>query len=640
MISLKRFVFLVCLMTFLLSKTATAQDAPQQTLEEVKAENKDKQERLKTFVKDLDKKRRLQMPIFRRYGRNIKDIVFDFDTKKFVWEPGLSDTLNTPPYEIHEMDGISIKIKNINPFIYSVDLFEMQGDQISNEKLLEASQKNSLELQAEPFKEIDINVSMSSVAASKCDSAQYIKLKASLMLLEKSNDQIQTLQNELQFNQDRATRLEYSLKNKITLPDIFEAEPFSTLDEAGIKRVTYELTMLGHENIIKKAKLTDLQAKIKGQSLADIETKLTKETEALKKSCVDTPGQLQKKLSRANTEFKLAMIRINHYIFFHNQLIRAVKSPVNDYGKIKLAVSTLYKGIGVTDPHELPAQYFTDNKKVLLLTDSIINIIQQLGLLIKPQPEDHKEAIFTLSAFRKDFLQFDHEKLVSQIVSITELIDPKFFELNYQTLSIAENADYVKYRLEFKPNVGTSIQSQAPYNLDISFFVNEGLKIDVSTGLVLDYNLADPKYFFRKYTVVEGGISYDSAKVIKSKGTGNITPSLNLMLNGYKRSSYNFKVGASMGIGFSSDIKFRLYAGPSLIIGRKERIVITGGIAFGPVMLPSDGYEAGKKFQNNSALPAEVPMVQDKYKFGWYTGVGFNLTGKDTKGLLEKIKFK
>ncbi|MFN7883345.1 MAG: hypothetical protein ACK5PF_10075, partial [bacterium] len=90
----------------------------------------------------------------------------------------------------------------------------------------------------------------------------------------------------------------------------------------------------------------------------------------------------------------------------------------------------------------------------------------------------------------------------------------------------------------------------------------------------------------------------------------------------------------------SSDIRFRLYCGPSLIIGRKERIMVSSGIAFGAIVRNADGYDDGKTFANNSSVPNQVPLVQDSFKFGWYFGLGFNLSGKDTKGFVEKIKFK
>ena len=67
--------------------------------------------------------------------------------------------------------------------------------------------------------------------------------------------------------------------------------------------------------------------------------------------------------------------------------------------------------------------------------------------------------------------------------------------------------------------------------------------------------------------------------------------------------------------------------------------MFSSGVAFGSILRHADGYDAGRKFARNASLPAEVPMIQDKFQFGWYFGIGFNLSGKDTKGFVEKIKF-
>ena len=172
-------------------------------------------------------------------------------------------------------------------------------------------------------------------------------------------------------------------------------------------------------------------------------------------------------------------------------------------------------------------------------------------------------------------------------------------------------------------------------NLELAFQIHEGAKFDISSGFVLDFGLTDPSYYFDKTTDLSGGKVY----VRRGGDSGNVNPSIAVFLNGYKRTSTNFKLGGALGVGLSNNARFRLYAGPSLIIGRKERIVLSGGVSFGAISRLADGYTERMELDNNTSLPNEVPTVLDHYKAGGYIGVGFNLTGKENKSFMEKLKF-
>lgn len=80
----------------------------------------------------------------------LRSYTYDFQVGKFVCDPDEKHLLHpdtescNPPYEIHEMDAVRIKIKNIKPFIYTVNLYELQGDRISNENLTEGNSSRSL----------------------------------------------------------------------------------------------------------------------------------------------------------------------------------------------------------------------------------------------------------------------------------------------------------------------------------------------------------------------------------------------------------------------------------------------------------------------------------------------------------------
>lgn len=597
-----------------------------------------KRELKKIQIKNLRKTTRIEKPIYRRYGRNIKDIVFDFKTKRFIAEPYHSDTLSNPPYEIHEMDGISIRIKNINPFIHSVDLFELQGDQISNEKLLEVTQSSSLKLDIPTIKEFTISAIKLTNGTVDEDSITLKELISKLTRAQEAEGKLNMLETYRQERVNEIARAEFAFKNKLDptsmlVDENFESSKLSQQFEISQRKI--ELGNLEKTIASKRVEITKL-----GLSTLDIGLEMDKIQKKLRRKPMD-----KLKVNRAIVDsirnIRSLVTHINKFIFLHNQLVNSVQIAENTYDSIKAQTELLIAQIGFQDKNELVQEYCKTRNKILQSCDELHQLLDQVIELDSANELSYRLAQKDVSSFTEEFTQFDHNKLTSQITHILGLIKKEKFEVNYQTLSIAENADFIKYRIEIKPNSSAGVPlATLPYNLDISLLVNEGLKLDVSTGLVLDFNLADPRYYFQKFSIVQGMQSFDSVRVKVSPNTGNVTPSINLMLNAYKRSSLNFKPGFALGFGLSSDIRFRLYAGPTLIIGRRERISFSGGIAFGAILRNADGYSEGTKFADNSSIPSEVPMVQDSFKFGWYVGLGFNLSGKETKGFLEKIKFR
>lgn len=633
---MKRLFFLVFSILSIGLLPSISQDI--QSNQILKKKIKDKQDLLRLQAKDLRTTSRIQKPVFRRFGRNIKDIVFDFDTKKFVYEKGLLDTLNNPPYEINELDGINIKIKNVNPFLYSVDLFELQGDQISNEKLLEAKQTNALSLKVDPLKQFEINFERNFQPVIDCDSTKYLTVIARRKLAQKKQLALADLLKKLKETNFRISSLDFAIRHKL------DATNLSPLSDEQVKQSSLWLEQ--SKLLVKDQSQEVIEARkfIKDEKLDTIaldQTILVEKTTLQKRCTGRISKNLYDDLLKSIGRLTDNLNRVNEYIFVHNQLISTTRLSINNASELKDITEKLIGGLEIGDIRTLPQNYFQDHKKVLMEFNKIFSTLELLKTYDSANAFEYKSAISSAAAMLRDYKEFDSEKLVSQITGIYELVNQKNFELSYQTLSITENADFIKYRIEFKPVNNSQIQqTQGPYNLDMAFLINEGLKIDVSTGVILDFNLADPSYYFQKFTITQGGQSFDSVRVKKSPNTGNITPSVNLMLNAYKRSSLNFKPGISLGFGVSSDIRFRLYCGPSLIIGRKERIMVSSGIAFGAIVRNADGYDDGKTFANNSSVPNQVPLVQDSFKFGWYFGLGFNLSGKDTKGFVEKIKFK
>jgi hypothetical protein len=348
------------------------------------------------------------------------------------------------------------------------------------------------------------------------------------------------------------------------------------------------------------------------------------------------------------TELQNNAFAINGYVDAYNSFVYLVHSPTNSVETIKSYMDAAFAADGPT----LMKEYRTSSGLVLRKIGEANLKIQELieldAALVKSLSKEtvksyeSRAAIYNviqqkLDVFEKDFKALDGNRLIGQIAFLRTMVDPANFTIIYQTHSIAENADYLKYNFEFKPTAANNAFAPAASraNLELAFQIHEGAKFDISSGFVLDFGLTDPTYYFDRTADPSGG----KVNLRKGGDSGNVSPSIAVFLNGYKRTSTNFKLGGALGVGLSSSARFRLYAGPSLIIGRKERIVLSGGVSFGAISRLADGYAVGMELDNNASLPNEVPTVLDHYTAGGYIGVGFNLTGKENKSFMEKLKF-
>ncbi|MCW5910117.1 MAG: hypothetical protein KIT62_03535 [Cyclobacteriaceae bacterium] len=517
----------------------------------------------------------------RTEGRAIKEIVYDFNQKKFDSATG------NPPYEIHELDGVRIIIKNVNPFIYSVDLFELQNDRINNEKLSEASQKVSLKIAISPLSSFRLK-------REKLSTSEDL-----IRNLQKKDKSIEAIQDTILKEKD-------STKWQQLADQIFN---------------------------IEQSKFTVLQ-----KSLDTTQTvkKITKEDDAkLKERKIK---QLEGTLSFNLDFLDIRVTSINNYINFYNQLLYVVNVPENNYSSIAKSRDKLFQSFGLGyDIDQVAGNYF---RELQLFESSLKLILRNCDELIDLNSNNisYEKIRLRIEELSKEIDKFNHQQLIGNMITLYKLVNESNFTLVYETQSISENVDNLRYKIEFKADNSFDLpRSVGNFNMDVSLTILEGLKIDVSPAIIMDFGLVDPAYFFDKTVDVNG----DEFVAIRRNGSaGNVSPSIGTILNAYKRSSTNFKFGGSMGFGLSNKLRFRLYLGPSLIVGRQERLVFTAGVAMGLVERLADEFTLNEvvKFPHTT-LPNNVPIAADKFKLGGFFSIGFNLSGKQNKSFFEKIKF-
>ena len=96
------------------------------------------------------------------------------------------------------------------------------------------------------------------------------------------------------------------------------------------------------------------------------------------------------------------------------------------------------------------------------------------------------------------------------------------------------------------------------------------------------------------------------------------------MINFYPVMSENFNLGGSFGVsipitGETRGINFLL--GPTIFLGSKSRISLSGGVAYGTVNRLTNGLEVG----DATTITDLDSFNKSVYDFGYYFGISFSL---------------
>ena len=104
-----------------------------------------------------------------------------------------------------------------------------------------------------------------------------------------------------------------------------------------------------------------------------------------------------------------------------------------------------------------------------------------------------------------------------------------------------------------------------------------------------------------------------------------VQPALTTFVHFYAENRRGFTVAGTFGLGIPisggniSSLNF--FLGPSLLFGRAQRIVFSGGIMTGPVKRLAKGLHVGDAFDPNGG---DIPQ-QTRYELGYFVGISFNV---------------
>ncbi len=241
------------------------------------------------------------------------------------------------------------------------------------------------------------------------------------------------------------------------------------------------------------------------------------------------------------------------------------------------------------------------------------------------------EEVVTKSEEVEKTITSNREQLKQLIAEARNEDIQELVALRYEYEAIAANDFFETFRLEAegdqtiitaqllpKDSTGKVDSRDAIDLATLKIPVFGGLKINTSVGLSFGQFFERPVSYF----VQEGEIATEEVD--------QFTPMLTSFFHFYLQSTRQLSVGGSLGIGLpiiggAGPQSINFFIGPSLIIGKGERVVVTGGLLGGKKERLARGYAVGDEF---TSVFDEVPTTST-YELGVFLGLSFNLLSKN-----------
>lgn len=224
---------------------------------------------------------------------------------------------------------------------------------------------------------------------------------------------------------------------------------------------------------------------------------------------------------------------------------------------------------------------------------------------------------------------FDTKRLEAIVEEMEQCILALQSDANYYMVSnpIQPKNDVVLFDVSIKRHADNESKLITERVFRHEEYIRKGIRIDLGLGLAGSFF---PNV--EMYDIVKS----DSNAVISQTAKHTYIPSvIGLATLGFRSANYAmFGMSAGMGVDINEgEIQIsNFYAGPSLTLGRYDRITIAGGVAIKNLNVLKNGYVQGEPYPVTMSL---VDIMTKRYHVGGFLSLTYNLT----RGMKDNIKY-
>ncbi|WP_153796799.1 hypothetical protein [Foetidibacter luteolus] len=227
--------------------------------------------------------------------------------------------------------------------------------------------------------------------------------------------------------------------------------------------------------------------------------------------------------------------------------------------------------------------------------------------------------IATAKSLIAEIKKFNEEGKGYTLVEDIKKINPASYE--YYTEEVKMTKDEVKFDISAKSEALLTCPVPNEQKFTVKLRTEGGIKLDFSTGLFFNFGNREfhgEEYFYE--TVDESHVR------IRAKDPGSrIGLALGALMHIYKRSSAGFKVGGAVGASVTTDAGVNFHAGPSFILGDKERFCLSFGLTMREMKILDRQYYPDVEYETK-AMPEEVSMIRKFPLFGSFVSFTYNFS--------------
>lgn len=228
---------------------------------------------------------------------------------------------------------------------------------------------------------------------------------------------------------------------------------------------------------------------------------------------------------------------------------------------------------------------------------------------VKATADNYEKQVATMAEQAKGLKNWEIKDLMSVRYTYEELKSHPFA----YTYTFTPKQDEVALNITLTPNDSAKVKNLSVKKLaPIEFPTYGGVKVNASVGISFGGFFDRPQKYFSR-----------DGQIRAEKGDAFL-PIVTSFIHFYKQGQGSVSLGGSFGLGVAigGETSGQTYfLGPSIILGKGQRVVISTGIMGGRVQRLGQDFEVGDLFDESN-----VPL-RNVYEMGYFLGFSFNLGG-------------
>ncbi|SIS82013.1 hypothetical protein SAMN05421786_102339 [Chryseobacterium ureilyticum] len=557
-------------------------------------------------------------------------IVYDFSSGYF----------ENKKLTVRRGEPVSLKIKNINPFFYEIVIKREDKEIAFQNTDIEAAKKTLDEIQQNNYYKIQENFVFDESYVNLSQLTQKPEDNARVQSLQSKNYELDSLELLIQKLINEKKDIEEKIK-AIDLP--VDASDKVVLNDYQIKKKNTEDSIYDNQQKLLKLKSEKQQIESQSNDINLLKVNINKRVEDLNKIYIEYI-KVSRDIIKYNQNYnnyidKVISPELTCEMYEsilkngkNNALYKKCRDGNNDSECTRLLNSVLPPEIETTfflNKENLDYAYgvfkyypnvYQDliekvNDFISYLNYGTLNSTNEGGTLKSMVARELERIQKSIKNVDDVIQKINLSKKLNEVEILDRLLrKPETFE--YVSAPIQGEEDYLEFDVVIKSK--RNLSNTYHINNDKSFkyfkYITGGIRFDFSVGTVFDFGTIDKKY------------TLDSESKIQRLDNNKYNPTIAGIFHASFRNSKSVAFGFSLGASFTTGLSFNsIFPGVSLLMGKRNKIILTAGPSFRLVDELKSNYKEGMTLNNSLA---DSDLLTKNFRIGGFFGISYNLTPK------------